>query len=658
MYHGRDEAIQHAPVRNIQTLSGEEKRLALANALRYFPQEHHETLSTEFALELEVYGRIYMYRFRPAYKMHARPIELYPARCIQAAAIMLMIQNNLDPMVAKYPHELITYGGNGAVFQNWAQYLLTMKYLSEMTDQQTLVLYSGHPLGLFPSPSYAPRVVVTNGMMIPNYSSKENWNKFNAMGVTQYGQMTAGSFMYIGPQGIVHGTTITLLNAGRLKGLGSNDLSGKAFVTSGLGGMSGAQARAILITGATGIIAEVDRDAIQQRLADKYIREEDVFTDLDPLLSAFVADKESRIARCFVYHGNIVELWEAIVEKFIHIELGSDQTSCHNMDHLGYCPVGYTFDEAKRLLQNDKAGFDEAVRESLRRQVHAINILSARGMYFWDYGNAFLLEAGKAGASVMDANKPSGFRYASYVEDIMGPMCFDYGFGPFRWVCTSGENEDLDLSDKIAAEAIRDLLVDCLDEVKEQWQDNLNWIEHARTNIPAVGSKSRILYADAQGRIEIALRFNKAIREKYLKGPVVLGRDHHDVSGTDAPWRETANIYDGSKYTADMSIHNVIGDAMRNATWVSIHNGGGTGWGEAMNGGFGLVLDGSKASDQALRSMLFWDVNNGIARRAWARNPHAMTSAIEAMKKEEKLEITMPNLVDDDLMNTFFQDNV
>ncbi|HUR31002.1 MAG TPA: urocanate hydratase [Saprospiraceae bacterium] len=654
VYHGRDEAIQHAPVRNIQNLSVDERRLALANALRYFPQEHHEILSAEFALELEVYGRIYMYRFRPSYPMHARPIDQYPARCHQAAAIMLMIQNNLDPLVAKYPHELITYGGNGAVFQNWAQYLLTMKYLSEMTMQQTLVLYSGHPLGLFPSPSTAPRVVVSNGMMIPNHSSKDNWNKFNAMGVTQYGQMTAGSFMYIGPQGIVHGTTITLLNAGRLKGLGANDLRGKSFVTSGLGGMSGAQARAILITGATGIIAEVDSDAIQQRLADKYIKEEDVFQDLNTLLAEFVAAKDSGIARCFVYHGNIVDLWETIVEKFIHIELGSDQTSCHNMDQLGYCPAGYSFEEAKKLLQNDKAAFDEAVKESLRRQIHAINILAARGMYFWDYGNAFLLEAGKAGAMVMDENKPSGFRYASYVEDIMGPMCFDYGFGPFRWVCTSGENDDLVATDKIAAETIRDLIVDCVEGVKEQWQDNLNWIEQARINIPPVGSKSRILYADAEGRIEIARRFNKAIREGILKAPVVLGRDHHDVSGTDAPWRETANIYDGSKFTADMAIQNVIGDAMRHATWVSIHNGGGTGWGEAINGGFGLVLDGSEASDHALKSMLFWDVNNGIARRAWARNPHAMSTAIEAMKKEENLEITMPNLVEDSLLDQFF----
>ena len=654
-YQGRDETIQHAPVRNIDSLNRDEKRLALQNALRYFPERHHEILSAEFARELELYGRIYMYRFRPSYAMYARPIDHYPARCRHAAAIMLMIQNNLDPVVAKYPHELITYGGNGAVFQNWAQYLLTMKYLSEMSEEQSLILYSGHPLGLFPSPVHAPRVVVTNGMMIPNYSTKDNWNKLNAMGVTQYGQMTAGSFMYIGPQGIVHGTTITLLNAGRIKGLGTNDLRGKAFITSGLGGMSGAQAKAITITGATGIIAEVDEDAIQQRLADHYISKEDIYTDLNELLSAFVNAKESLVARCFVYHGNIVDLCEALVEKFIHVELGSDQTSCHNLDQLGYCPAGYTFEEAKVLLQTNKEAFDNAVKDSLRRQIHAINIMAARGMYFWDYGNAFLLEAGKAGAEVMDELKPSGFRYASYVEDIMGPLCFDYGFGPFRWVCTSGDNEDLRETDRIAAECIRDILVTCPEETKGQWQDNLNWIEQAEKNIPAVGSKSRILYADASGRIEIAVRFNKAIRDGRIKAPVVLGRDHHDVSGTDAPWRETSNIYDGSKFTADMAIHNVIGDAMRSATWVSIHNGGGTGWGEAINGGFGLVLDGSDASDHALNSMLFWDVNNGIARRAWARNPNAITTASIAMQEESNLKITMPHIVGDAIVKNYFK---
>ncbi len=652
-YHGRDTSIQHAPVRNIQLLTSAQRRLALQNALRYFPEQHHEILAAEFAMELEVYGRIYMYRFRPGYDMYARPIEHYPARCHQAAAIMLMIQNNLDPLIAKYPHELITYGGNGAVFQNWAQYLLTMKYLSEMTEEQTLVMYSGHPLGLFPSHPMAPRVVVTNGMMVPNYSSKENWNTFNALGVTQYGQMTAGSFMYIGPQGIVHGTTITLFNAGRLKHLGDH-LKGRSFITSGLGGMSGAQARAILITGATGIIAEVDGDAIAQRLADGYIRQEDVYSDLDLVLRDFVSDRDSGVARCFVYHGNIVDLWEGIVTKFIHIDLGSDQTSCHNMDHLGYCPVGYTFDEAKTLMQRDKTAFDEAIQISLRRQIHAINILTARGMYFWDYGNAFLLEASKAGAEVIDESKPSGFRYASYIEDIMGPLCFDYGFGPFRWVCTSGKNEDLEVTDEIAGDTIRSILATCDTDIKGQWQDNLNWIEQAKTNIPQVGSKSRILYADAEGRIEIARRFNKAIRDGRLSGPIVLGRDHHDVSGTDAPWRETANIYDGSKFTADMAIQNVIGDAMRGATWVSIHNGGGTGWGEAINGGFGLVLDGSDSSDKSLQSMLYWDVHNGIARRSWARNPNAMSTAVHAMKREDKLEITMPNLADPALLDKYF----
>ncbi len=652
-YNGRDASIQHAPVRNILYLTKEEKKLALRNALRYFPASMHAKLAPEFAKELNDYGRIYMYRFRPSYKMHARPIDQYPARCKAAAAIMLMIQNNLDSLVAKYPHELITYGGNGAVFQNWAQYLLTMKYLSEMTDDQTLVMYSGHPLGLFPSSPTAPRCVVTNGMMVPNYSSKQDWNTFNALGVTQYGQMTAGSYMYIGPQGIVHGTTITLLNAGRLKLIGNDQLNGKAFVTSGLGGMSGAQARSIMITGATGIIAEVDQDAIDQRIADQYIRREDVFTSADELIDQFVKDKAAGTPRCFVFSGNIVTLWEKLDERNVSIELGSDQTSCHNLDGLGYCPVGYTFEEAKKLLVTDKKKFDAAVQESLRRHVKVINAMTAKGMYFWDYGNAFLFEADRAGADIKDKSTASGFRYPSYVEDIMGPMCFDYGFGPFRWVCTAGTEDDLYLSDSIAAQTIRDILKNCPEEVKGQWTDNLNWIEGAKANIPLVGSKSRILYADAQGRIEIAKRFNQAIRDGKLKAPVVLGRDHHDVSGTDSPWRETANIYDGSKFTADMAIHNVIGDAMRGATWVSIHNGGGTGWGEAMNGGFGMVLDGSDASDTALKSMLHWDVNNGIARRAWARNPHAIATAAVAMQSEQRLQITMPNLVDDALLEKF-----
>ena len=654
-YHGRDANMQHAPVRSISSLSIEERRLALANALRYFPESLHAILAPEFTDELIHFGRIYMYRYRPSYPMHSRPIDEYPAKCKQAGAIMLMIQNNLDPLVAKYPHELITYGGNGAVFQNWAQYLLTMKYLSEMTDDQTLVLYSGHPLGLFPSNSAAPRVVVTNGMMVPNYSSKEDWNKFNAMGVTQYGQMTAGSFMYIGPQGIVHGTTITLLNAGRLKDLGPTGLKGKAFVTSGLGGMSGAQSKAILVTGATGIIAEVDQDAIHQRLADHYIREEDVFSDLEILIPIFVASKHAGEARCFVYHGNIVDVWEKLAAKNIQIELGSDQTSCHNIDNLGYCPVGYTFDEAKALLDDSKEAFAHAVKRSLHRHIDAINMMCSRGMYFWDYGNAFLFEAARAGADIFDTHKPSGFKYPSYVEDIMGPLCFDYGFGPFRWVCTSGDNADLITTDRLAAEAIRDMLTTCPEEIKSQWADNLHWIQNAAADIPAVGSKSRILYADAAGRIEIAKRFNQAIRDNILTAPVVLGRDHHDVSGTDSPWRETSNIYDGSKFTADMAIQNVIGDAMRGATWVSIHNGGGTGWGEAINGGFGLVLDGSEASEKALQSMLHWDVNNGIARRAWARNPHAMFTAREAMKKDDRLEITLPNVVDPHILKKYFE---
>ncbi len=654
-YTGRETKIQHAPVRSISGLSIEERRLALANALRYFPEDLHAQLAPEFAEELIHYGRIYMYRYRPTYAMHARPIDHYPAKSKQAAAIMLMIQNNLDPLIAKYPHELITYGGNGAVFQNWAQYRLVMKYLSEMTDEQTLVLYSGHPLGLFPSHPKAPRVVVTNGMMIPNYSSREEWNKYNALGVTQYGQMTAGSFMYIGPQGIVHGTTITLLNAGRLKGLGSADLKGITFVTSGLGGMSGAQAKAMIVTGATGIIAEVDKDAIQQRLADHYIRQEDVYHDIDHMLDDFLKAKEARQPRCFVYHGNIVDLWERLVTRHIHIDLGSDQTSCHNIDQMGYCPVEYTFEEAKSLLDEDKGGFDHAIRNSLRRHVDAINIMCSRGMYFWDYGNAFLFEAARAGAEITDLHKPSGFKYPSYVEDIMGPLCFDYGFGPFRWVCTSGDAEDLATTDQLAAATIRDLLNTCPEDIRSQWKDNLHWIETAGTNIPAVGSKARILYADATGRIEIAKRFNEAIRTGQLKAPVVLGRDHHDVSGTDSPWRETSNIYDGSKFTADMAVHNVIGDAMRGATWVSLHNGGGTGWGEAMNGGFGLVLDGSEASDQALQSMLHWDVNNGIARRAWARNPHAVFTAREAMKSETRLDITLPHIADEKLLKKFFE---
>ncbi len=648
-----DSSVSHAPKRNIDgVLTKDEKRLAVQNALRYFPKKFHSVLAFEFAEELERYGRIYMYRFRPTHAMYARPIEEYPAKCKQAAAIMLMIQNNLDPLVAKHPHELITYGGNGAVFQNWAQYRLVMKYLAEMTEYQTLVLYSGHPLGLFPSHPDAPRVVVTNGMMVPNYSSKEEWNKFNALGVTQYGQMTAGSFMYIGPQGIVHGTTITLLNAARLRGLG-DDLRGKLFVTSGLGGMSGAQALAAVMTGAVGLIAEVDPQAIQQRIADGYIQSQYVYRSLTELLEAAKKYKAEKKALCLVYAGNVIDLWEALAQSDIQVELGSDQTSLHNPDDLGYCPAGYSYEQAQILLANDRKQFKKEVQKSLRRHVAAINRMTARGMYFWDYGNAFLKEAGVAGADIWSIEGKK-FRYPSYVEDIMGPMCFDYGFGPFRWVCTSGKKSDLDRTDKIAADVIRQMLKNADTAIQGQLQDNLKWIEQAEENLPVVGSKSRILYADAWGRVRIAQAFNAAIASGTLKGPVVLGRDHHDVSGTDSPYRETANILDGSMFTADMAIHNVIGDAFRGATWVSIHNGGGTGWGEAINGGFGLLLDGTPEAEKRLKSMLSWDVNNGIARRAWARNAHAVDTAKKIMQTDKQTQITLPYLVDDNLLADLF----
>jgi urocanate hydratase len=651
-----DSLISHVPKRNIDgVLTEEEKKLAVKNALRYFPAEHHRVLASEFAEELERYGRIYMYRFRPDYAMYARPIQEYPHRSWQAAAIMLMIQNNLDPTVAKHPHELITYGGNGAVFQNWAQYLLTMKYLAEMTDEQTLVLYSGHPLGLFPSHKEAPRVVVTNGMMIPNYSKKEDWNKYNALGVTQYGQMTAGSFMYIGPQGIVHGTTITLLNAGRLRKLGKNDLRGKVFVTSGLGGMSGAQSKAAVITGAIGVLAEVDEKTIEQRIVDGYIERDNVFTNLDDLIIRLEDCRKKQIAIALIYAGNIVDLWEKLVEQHIPVELGSDQTSLHNIDDLGYCPVGYTFEEAKLLLASDKNAFMKAVKASLVRHVNAINTLAERGMYFWDYGNAFLLEAGNAGADIWCDEEKAIYRYPSYVEDIMGPMCFDYGFGPFRWVCTSGLKADLHKTDAIAAQMLEEIYSTAPEEIKGQLQDNILWIKNAETNLPIVGSKSRILYADAEGRVKIAKAFNDAIARGELKAPVVLGRDHHDVSGTDSPYRETANIYDGSRYTADMAVHNVIGDSFRGATWVSLHNGGGVGWGEVMNGGFGMVLDGSPDAERRLKSMLFWDVNNGIARRSWARNEEAIFAIKREMERTSGLVVTLPNMVEEKLLNEIFQ---
>lgn len=652
----RSNDVAHAPKRQIDNfLSKDEKILAVKNALRYFPEEWHAVLAEEFYNELLKYGRIYMYRFMPDYKMHARPIEDYPAKCQQAAAIMLMIQNNLDPKVAKYPEELITYGGNGAVFQNWIQYRLTMKYLAEMEDNQTLVMYSGHPMGLFPSHNNAPRVVVTNGMMIPNYSKKEDWNKYNAIGVTSYGQMTAGSFMYIGPQGIVHGTTITLLNAGRLNKLGDSDLKGKLFVTSGLGGMSGAQTKAAMITGTVGIVAEVDNAAISQRIIDGYVDKNFVYSDLNLLLEKVKDYKIKSIPSAFVYAGNIVDLLEKLAESEIIVELGSDQTSLHNIDDLGYCPVGYSFEEAKTLLQNDKEKFMEEVKNSLKRHVNAINNLVSKGMYFWDYGNAFLLEAGRAGADIWKDEKNGVYRYKSYVEEIMGPMVFDYGFGPFRWVCTSGKVEDLNKSDQIASKVMNKLYKDAPTEVKGQIRDNINWIDSANENIPVVGSMSRILYSDAWGRIEIAKAFNKAIKKGKISAPIVIGRDHHDVSGTDSPYRETSNIYDGSRFTADMAVQNVIGDSFRGATWVSIHNGGGVGWGEVINGGFGMVLDGSKEAKKRLKNMLYWDVNNGIARRSWARNKEAIFTIKRAMSENEKLKVTLPNEADDEMIKKLFK---
>lgn len=652
----RSNDVAHAPKRQIDNfLSKDEKILAVKNALRYFPEDWHEILAEEFYNELLKYGRIYMYRFMPDYKMHARPIEDYPAKCQQAAAIMLMIQNNLDPKVAKYPEELITYGGNGAVFQNWIQYRLTMKYLVEMEDNQTLVMYSGHPMGLFPSHNNAPRVVVTNGMMIPNYSKKEDWNKYNALGVTSYGQMTAGSFMYIGPQGIVHGTTITLLNAGRLNKLGDSDLKGKLFVTSGLGGMSGAQTKAAMITGTVGIVAEVDNAAISQRIIDGYVDKNFVYSDLNLLLEKVKDYKIKSIPSAFVYAGNIVDLLEKLAESEIIVELGSDQTSLHNIDDLGYCPVGYSFEEAKTLLQNDKEKFMEEVKNSLKRHVNAINNLVSKGMYFWDYGNAFLLEAGRAGADIWKDEKNGVYRYKSYVEEIMGPMVFDYGFGPFRWVCTSGKVEDLNKSDQIASKVMNKLYKDAPAEVKGQIRDNINWIDSANENIPVVGSMSRILYSDAWGRIEIAKAFNKAIKKGKISAPIVIGRDHHDVSGTDSPYRETSNIYDGSRFTADMAVQNVIGDSFRGATWVSIHNGGGVGWGEVINGGFGMVLDGSKEAKKRLKNMLYWDVNNGIAQRSWARNKEAIFTIKRAMSENEKLKVTLPNEADDEMIKKLFK---
>ncbi len=644
-----DPNVNHAPKRK-DILTKEEKKLALKNALRYFHPKHHAELAPEFLDELNTYGRIYMYRFRPDYEMYARPIDEYPYNSIQAAAIMLMIQNNLDKAVAQHPHELITYGGNGAVFQNWAQYLLTMKYLSEMTDEQTLVIYSGHPMGLFPSHKDAPRVVVTNGMMIPNYSSKDDYERFNALGVTQYGQMTAGSYMYIGPQGIVHGTTITILNAGRLVSKQGEGLEGKLFVSSGLGGMSGAQPKAAVIAGAVGVIAEINPKAIETRYSQGWVDE--VYKNLDELIPRIKKAKYNKEAVSLAYHGNVVDLWERLLSENIDVELGSDQTSLHNPFAGGYYPVGLTFEESNQMMAEKPELFKEKVYESLRRHVTAINALCERGMYFFDYGNAFLLEASRAGADIL--NPDGSFKYPSYVQDIMGPMCFDYGFGPFRWVCTSCNPDDLDKTDEIAGNIIEKMSLTAPDDIKQQMLDNLKWIREAKKNKLVVGSQARILYADAQGRIEIAKAFNDAIAKGYISAPIVLGRDHHDVSGTDSPFRETSNIYDGSRFTADMAVHNVIGDAFRGATWVSLHNGGGVGWGEVINGGFGLVLDGTSESERRLKMMLHWDVNNGIARRSWARNKGAIFAIKRAMEQEPKLRVTLPYFTDDEFINKMF----
>jgi len=636
-----DISINHAPKRK-EILSKAETELALRNALRYFDKKHHALLLPEFAEELKKYGRIYMHRFRPMYEMYARPISDYPGRCEQAKSIMLMIQNNLDPAVAQHPHELITYGGNGAVFQNWAQYLLTMKYLSEMTEKQTLTMYSGHPMGLFPSSKNAPRVVVTNGMTIPNYSQPDDLEKMNALGVSQYGQMTAGSYMYIGPQGIVHGTTITVLNGFRKIG---KSPKGNLFVTAGLGGMSGAQPKAGNIAGCITVCAEVNPKITQVRLDQGWIDEK--LTDLDTLVVRVRLAKENKETVSLAYLGNIVDVWEKFDVENIHIDLGSDQTSLHNPWAGGYYPTDISFEEANIMMAENPLLFKQKVQETIRRHARAINNHTAKGTYFFDYGNAFLLEASRAGADIM-AENGIDFRYQSYVQDIMGPMCFDYGFGPFRWVCASGNSEDLEKTDIIACEVLEEIKKHSPPEIQQQMADNIQWIKGAKENKLVVGSQARILYADTEGRIKIAQAFNKAIKKGKI-GPVVLGRDHHDVSGTDSPYRETSNIYDGSRFTADMAIQNVIGDSFRGATWVSIHNGGGVGWGEVINGGFGMLIDGSKEASKRLKSMLFWDVNNGIARRNWARNDEAIFAIKRAMKREKKLKVTIPNKVDTSL---------
>jgi len=636
--------VNRAPKRK-DILTAKEKKLALENALRYFPVEWHETLAPEFLEELKTFGRIYMYRFKPSYEMKARPISDYPAQTPQAAAIMLMIQNNLDPAVAQHPEELITYGGNGGVFQNWAQYVLTMKYLSEMTEQQTLHMYSGHPMGLFPSSQDAPRVVVTNGMMIPNYSQPDHWEKFNALGVTQYGQMTAGSYMYIGPQGIVHGTTITVLNAARMKSTGGPE--GKLFVTAGLGGMSGAQPKAGNIAGVVSITAEINAKAAYKRHEQGWVDE--ITTSADQAIDMALEFQAAKRARSIAYLGNIVDLWERMVARDIHVDLGSDQTSLHNPWAGGYYPQGLSYEEANTMMAEDPTTFKQRIQETLKRHVKAVNALVEKGMYFFDYGNAFLLESSRAGAEIMD-EEGELFRYPSYVQDIMGPMCFDYGFGPFRWVCATGKGEDLDRTDLIAEQVLKQLMAKAPAEIRQQMDDNIRWINGAKANKLVVGSQARILYADSEGRIEIARAFNRAIAAGEI-GPIVLGRDHHDVSGTDSPYRETSNIYDGSSFTADMAIQNVIGDSFRGATWVSIHNGGGVGWGEVMNGGFGMLLDGSDAAEQKLENMLLYDVNNGIARRSWARNKEAIFAIEREMERTPNLKVTVPKLVDKNVLN-------
>ena len=646
-----DQTINHAPKRK-EILNEQEKVLAIKNALRYFPAEHHAVLAKEFAQELKDYGRIYMYRFRPDYEMYARPIDEYPAKSRQAAAIMAMIQNNLDYRVAQHPHELITYGGNGAVFQNWAQYRLVMQYLATMTDEQTLVMYSGHPLGLFPSHKDAPRVIVTNGMVIPNYSKPDHWEKFNALGVSQYGQMTAGSYMYIGPQGIVHGTTITVMNAARkqlaAKGLSGTEenMKGMLFVTAGLGGMSGAQPKAGVISGVVSVVAEINPLAARKRYEQGWVDE--IHSDLDELIPRIRKATEGKEVVSLAYEGNVVDLWERLADEEIHVDLGSDQTSLHNPWAGGYYPVGYSYEESKTMMAEEPERFRECVQESLRRHAAAVNRLADKGMYFFDYGNAFLLEASRAGADIV---KEDGcFRYPSYVQDIMGPLFFDYGFGPFRWVCMSEDPVDLAKSDEIAAKVLRDIMKEAPEEIQGQMMDNIRWIEEAGRNNLVVGSQARILYADCEGRTKIALAFNEAIRMGDITAPIVLGRDHHDVSGTDSPFRETSNIYDGSQFCADMAVHNVIGDGFRGATWVSIHNGGGVGWGEVMNGGFGMVIDGSADSDRHIREMLLWDVNNGIARRSWARNEGAMNAIRREMERTPGLKVTLPNLADEEMI--------